>query len=207
MSTRAPHNPNALLRLALIAIGLLACLQTGALGSGLLPPERVALLLFKVIPYNQVWDGAEALRFEVVATGRADLDRATAIADYLEAYSEQAQKKGATTPRLTASVVLLDELESLTQRPEPPAALLLIGGRDVPTPSPFEELARAAVLRSILIVSDTEERLMDSSSLAFVHSTKSNRPEMVLRLERSKAQGARFTASFIRLVRLWEEPR
>ena len=207
MPTRVPYNPTPLLRIVLAAIGLLACLHTGAQGSGLLPPERAALVLYKVIPYNQVWDGAKALQFEVVATGREDLDRATAIADYLEAYSEQSRKKGAATPRLTTSVVLLGDLGNLAERPDPPSALFLIGGADVPTSDAFEELGRAAVLRSVLIVSDTEERLMDASSLALVHSTESNRPEMVLYLERSKAQGARFRASFIRLVRLWEGPR
>ncbi|MEZ4651518.1 MAG: YfiR/HmsC family protein [Candidatus Eisenbacteria bacterium] len=204
MSTRVPQIGISAWRVVLATIGLFAFFQTQALASTALPPDRAALVFFKCIPYNQAWEDADEVVIEVVAIHPAQLDRATTIADYLKAISEQAHKKDPSVPSLSTSVSVLTDPRELAKRPDEPDVLFLVSGDQAPAAGVMGNLAQAAISRSILIVSESEERLEDVSSLAFVVSTKNNRPEIVIHLERSKAQGARFKIGLVRLARVWE---
>jgi hypothetical protein len=165
-----------------------------------LPLDRSALLLYKCVPYVQTWAGVDTLRLQIVTSSPRDGGRAEELASYLREISDHARRQDPKAPLLRSATCTLASLSESHFRGRAPHVIFLIAGDAVPAAPSLSALRGLASRHGFLIVTDQLELMEETAALGFVLSGE-NRPEIVLDVERARAQGAQLSAGLVRLAR------
>ncbi len=171
-----------------------------------IPSDRLALLLLKVIPYNDAWDNRSELRFFVLSCGECgDLSAAQEFANQLVETNGKLREKESNRPTLRVHAGTVRELDVQLLSQDKPDMLFIIGPDQKGSPllARLEALEQEAADLDILILTDSRE-VFEATGALFFTLGPNQQPEIRGYLERVEEQGAQLSGPIIRLI-IWEE--